>query len=182
MKYFHIGHHYIASFRRGPQLSYGRGSYHHDPNAMDMDHLMLFLVELLTTCAKITASYILQIFGNLHLFSLFYPSYHSNPYGTWSSTIKGSLQRFGKVHRWQCFKHCLLRLSSTTFFLSISSFILDLFMFTSAWLYFLPLYIIMLIPFHHSYLLSQTLPPWLHSPYVQFHSFQFSFLLCLYQP
>ena len=35
----------ITSLRRGPQPSYGGGSHHHDPNAMDVDHLMLSLVK-----------------------------------------------------------------------------------------------------------------------------------------
>ena len=35
----------IASLWRGPQPSFGGGSCHHDPNAMDMDCLTLSLVE-----------------------------------------------------------------------------------------------------------------------------------------
>ena len=39
------GYRHITSLRRGLQPSYGGGSHHHDPNAMDVDHLMLSLVE-----------------------------------------------------------------------------------------------------------------------------------------
>ena len=39
------GYHHITSLRRGPQPFYGGGSCHHDPNAMDVDHLMLSPVE-----------------------------------------------------------------------------------------------------------------------------------------
>ena len=39
------GYCHIASLRRGPQPSFEGGSHHHNPNAMDMDHLMLSLVE-----------------------------------------------------------------------------------------------------------------------------------------
>ena len=35
----------ITSLRRGPQPSYGGGSHHHDPNAMDVDRLTLSPVE-----------------------------------------------------------------------------------------------------------------------------------------
>ena len=39
------GYHHITSLRRGPQPFYGGSSHHHDPNAMDVDHLTLSLVE-----------------------------------------------------------------------------------------------------------------------------------------
>ena len=35
----------ITWLKKGPQPSYGEGSHHHDPNAMDMDCLMLSLVK-----------------------------------------------------------------------------------------------------------------------------------------
>ena len=39
------GYHCIASLRRGSQPSYGWGSCHHNPNAMDVNRLTLSLVE-----------------------------------------------------------------------------------------------------------------------------------------
>ena len=36
---------HIITLRKGPQPSYGEGGYHHNPNTMDMDHLMLFPVK-----------------------------------------------------------------------------------------------------------------------------------------
>ena len=39
------GYCHITSLKRGPQPFYGGSSCHHDPNAMDVDCLMLFLVE-----------------------------------------------------------------------------------------------------------------------------------------
>ena len=47
-------YHHIASLRRGLQPSYGGHDYHHDPNAMDVDHLTLFLAEC--TCHMLLRS------------------------------------------------------------------------------------------------------------------------------
>ena len=38
-------YYHITSLRKGPQSSYGGGGHHHDPNAMDVDCLMLSPVK-----------------------------------------------------------------------------------------------------------------------------------------
>ena len=102
----------------------------------------------------------------------------------WQRDLLGDL---GPVCRWWCSKHHLLKAESIAFPPYFLSF-LDLFISSSAWLYHaLPSYhhayaftsaqltnplslIITLTFLCHSCLLLQTLPPWLHSLYMQPHS------------
>ena len=84
----------IASLRRGPQPSYGGGNCHHDPDAMDMDHLTLSPVEQAHHMCE-NCCFICHKEG---CSTRNYPGYNQNhPMGSWHNNSKPSQTAHAKV-------------------------------------------------------------------------------------
>ena len=81
------GYYHIASLRRGPQPSYGGGGHHHDPNAMNMDHLTLSPVKQAHHMCE-NHCFICHKEG---CFTRNHPGYNqSHPMGSWHNNSKPS--------------------------------------------------------------------------------------------
>ena len=85
---------HITLLRRGPQPSYGGGSHYHNPNAMDMDHLTLSLVEQACHMHE-NCCFICHKEG---CSTRNHPGYNqSHPMGSWHNNLKLSQTAHTKV-------------------------------------------------------------------------------------
>ena len=85
---------HIATLRGGPQLLYREGGHHHNPNAMDIDHLMLSPVEC--TC-HIYKNYCFIRYKKGYS-TRNHPGYNcGHPAGIWHTNLKPSQTAHARI-------------------------------------------------------------------------------------